>query len=95
MKICNKNLELDVNITSCDHKAQQNELRRGPHEQHDLESQPVVQSRMFDGQRQYQTTQKHEVGRLQVVDAHLRLETNFILFRHLLLLGKTYSFENG
>ncbi len=79
-------MELDVNITSCDHEAQQNELRRCPHEQHDLESQPVVQTRMFDGQSQYQTTQKHEVGRLQVVNAHLRLETNLFIFFGLLFV---------
>jgi hypothetical protein len=46
----------------------------------------VVQTRMFDGQSQYQTTQKHEVGRLQVVNAHLRLETNLFIFFGLLFV---------
>ena len=61
-------------LTCSDHEPKQDELGRGSNHEHDLEGQPVVKSGVFDGQGQDEASEEHEVGRLQVVDAHFGLK---------------------
>ena len=50
--------------------------------------QPVVKAGVFDGQGQDEASEEHEVGRLQVVDAHFGLKKSF--FIKLCLLSKFF-----
>ena len=64
-------------LTCSDHEPEQDELGRGSNHEHDLEGQPVVKAGVFDGQGQDEASEEHEVGRLQVVDAHFGLKKVF------------------